>query len=78
MFYIRKPTKVEPVIIVRQATAVELHNYKNRFIIKPSADNQVLGANSSSDYKQCDRVADDMLFMRLSSDLDLDNIEYKE
>ena len=39
MFYLRKPSKVLPPLI-RHATAEELYNYKNRFVlVDPPTDN---------------------------------------
>jgi hypothetical protein len=70
MFYIRKPTKTTTVSIIREATATELHNYKNRFIVKPPIDEPeqevAPGCNCGCSHKH-----DELLFVNINCDLDL-------
>lgn len=66
MFYIRKPVKDTVVPLIREASAAELHNYKNRFkYIEPAPD-----SNNSC-------TLDDLLFVNINCDLDLDNLRSK-
>lgn len=80
MFYVRKPTKIEPVSLVREATPVELHNYKNRFIVQqPTVDVPDQEVNSGCECNcNCQHNLDELLFVNINCDLDLDNIGSNE
>jgi hypothetical protein len=77
VFYIRKLTKVEPVCLIRKATPVELHNYKNRFIVKPPIAEPDQETSSGCECG-CRHNIDELLFVNINCDLDLDNLSTKE
>ncbi len=77
MFYIRKPEKVEPISLIRKASSTELHNYKNRFIIKPPIEDQEQENNTGCNCG-CTHNPDELLFININCDLDLDSLVSKE
>ena len=71
MFYIRKPS-TEKVNLLRVATAAELHNYKNRFVIQPPTTEPEQEPDTSCN-RDCngDHSFDEMLFININCDLGL-------
>lgn len=78
MFYIRKPTKPNTISILREATTVELHNYKNRFSIVPPAEEPEQEVNSECGCAHHNHCFDEMSFININCDLDLDNLGAKD
>jgi hypothetical protein len=76
MFYVRKPTKIEPVSIIRTATPIELHNYKNRFIVKPPDEEpeQEVTPGCGCGCSHHDHGPDELLFVNINCDLDPDGL----
>ena len=64
MFYVRKPTDDVVASIIREASAAELHNYKNKFVLVDTP-----GVNTSPG---CN--LDDLFFININCDLNLDNL----
>lgn len=73
MFYIRKPAKTEPISIIRKATTVELHNYKNRFIAQPPIEEPEQVVTPDCDCG-CSHKPDELLFVNINCDLDLNEL----
>ena len=73
MFYVRKLTKEEPVSIIRTATPIELHNYKNRFIVQPPVIEPEQDTSTGCDCG-CDHKSDELLFININCDLDLNEL----
>ena len=71
MFYIRKPTR-EKISLLREATTVELHNYKNRFILQPpsSEPEQETDINCNCG---CNAGFAGMQFININCDLELND-----
>ena len=63
MFYVRKLTKEKPSLVIRQATAEELYNYKNRFTAVPD-DTTSDGSDTNKQIGTCGcACAGDMVFI---------------
>ena len=76
MFYIRKPEEVEPISLIRKASPVELHNYKNRFVVKPPIEDPEQENNTGCNCG-CTHNPDELLFININCDLDLDSLGSK-